>query len=172
MSYCDEARNAGIEKINAGYDGLIIDAGVIIANMKAKNLDPSKYYDAKHNEFIDLIAYVSDLNENKTKLINDLNNKVDNECVNQVEFVQTVIDFVVIGYTNGLAAVLPRYMTHIDAGAILSGYPLGGDNSVFNQVRESILNAVGIGSTSDLFKPITNPVESVKDLLANLGIHF
>lgn len=172
MSYCDEARNVGIAKINAGYDGLILDAGVIITNMQAKNLDPHKYYDAKNNEVIDLVAYVSDLNENKKKLIDDLNNKVDNECVNQVEFIQTILDFVVVGYTNGLSIILPKHMTHIDAGAILSGYPLGGDNSVFNQVRGSILNAVGIGPTSDLFKPIVNPVESIKDLLKNFGIHF
>lgn len=172
MGICDDARSKGIAAINAAVDPLIEDAARIIANMRAKNLDPTKFYDAKNDQTIDLVAYLADLNNLKNSKTDEVNKKVDDECQNTVDFLQTLMDTVVASLTDGLSLILPKHMSHIDVGEILAGKPFGGDNSAINQLRGGVLNALGIGENSDLYKPIVNPRKAIDDFLGNFGIHL
>ncbi|PPB99856.1 hypothetical protein SOI71_14655 [Acinetobacter pittii] len=176
MSICDDARQTGIDKLNAAYTPLINEITRIIKNMQNKGLDPHKYYDPVKDQVIDLIALLSDLGVTRDQQLADLNAKIDKDCVQTMEFLQSIVDFVVLSITNGLSAVLPKHMTHIDVGEILAGKPLGGDNSVFNDVRGGILNAMALGENNDLRKVIEDPVttakDSVNEALEKAGLPF
>ncbi|EMV7410084.1 TPA: hypothetical protein ACJJXJ_005327 [Enterobacter soli] len=163
MSICDDARKSGVDKINAAYNPLIEEIARIIKNMQAKGLDPHKYYDPAKDQIIDLIALISDFGITRDKQLGDLNATVDKECVQTEEFLQKIVDLSVLYITDGFAAVLPRHMTHVDVGEILSGKPLGGDNSVFNDIRGGILNAMALGENNDLRKLAMDPIHTVKD---------
>jgi hypothetical protein len=177
MADCNKIKNEGIKKINAGYNPIIEEIGKIIANMKKKGLDPRKYYDANKDEVIDLIAFVEDLNKEKKEDIKEIKEKVDNECLSDnEEFLQTIIDTAIAFYTDGLSLILPKHMTHIDVKEILAGKPLGGDNSVFNQVRDSIMDGMGLGENNDLRRVIDDPVNTtsntVRRILRGIGIRL
>lgn len=163
MSLCDDARKAGTEKINAAYTPMIEEISRIIVNMQNKGLDPHKYYDAVKDQVIDLVALVSDLGSTRDQQLKDVNDKVDKDCVQTQEFIQSIVDIAVLYITDGLSAVLPRHMTHVDVGEILAGKPLGGDNSVFNQVREGIFRGIGLGENNDLRKIVQDPISTTKD---------
>lgn len=163
MSKCDDARKAGVDKIKSAYTPMIEEIGKIIANMQAKGLDPHKYYDAKNDQVIDLVALLAELGATRDQQIRQVNDKVDSDCVQTEEFLQKIVDLAVVYITEGFSLILPKHMTHIDVGEILAGKPLGGDNSVFNEVRTGIFNAMGLGENNDLRKTIENPVTTVKD---------
>lgn len=176
MSICDDARKAGTDKIIAAYSPLIDEIARIIKNMQNKELDPHKYYDPVKDQIIDLVALLADLGTTRDEQLGKLNAKVDKDCVQIQEFIQTIVDLSVLYITEGLSAVLPRHMTHVDVGEILAGKPLGGDNSVFNQVRGGIFNAMGLGENNDLRKITVDPINTVKDsvneALKNAGLPF
>lgn len=131
--------------------------------MQGKGLDPTKYYDPVKDQVIDLVALLADLGATRDSQLKQLNDKVDKDCQQTEDFLQSIVDLSVVYVTNGLSAVLPRHMTHVDVGEILAGKPLGGDNSVFNQVRGGILNGMGLGENNDLRKVVVDPVNTVKD---------
>lgn len=70
-------------------------------------------------------------------------------CVEAVKpantMVNTVIQTLAILSTGGASLLLPPKALYVDMGQVLNGYPLGGPQSVVNQTRESILNALGLG---------------------------
>lgn len=176
MSICDDARKTGTDKINAAYTPLIEEIARIIKNMQDKGLDPHKFYEPAKDQVIDLVAFLADLGTTRNQQIGELNAKIDKECVQTQEFLQSIVDFAVLRVTHGLSAVLPKHMTHVDVGEILAGKPLGGDNSVFNQVRGAILNGMGIGENNDLRKAVQDPVntiiDSVNNALKKAGLPF
>lgn len=176
MSICDDARQAGTDKLHAAYTPLIDEITRVIRNMQKRQLDPRNYYDAANDKSIDLIAWLSDLGTTRDKQLNDLNKKIDSECVQTQEFLQHIIDLVVLYITDGFSAVLPKYVTHVDVGEILAGKPLGGDNSVFNQIRGGILNGIGLGENNDLRNLIQDPPNVIKnavnDALEKAGLPF
>ena len=59
--------------------------------------------------------------------------KAANDCRNELKPVQDVVDYAVAAATGGLSLILPKRMTHIDMGEILSGNILGGKNSFFRK---------------------------------------
>jgi hypothetical protein len=159
MSVCDDARQKGLELTNAQFDPLISEVAKIVENMKKKGLDPTKYYDAKNDEIIDMVAMLVDLAGKKNGQIAAVNEKVDKECTGQFEILQGVVDLAVASYTGGLSLILPKHMTHIDVAEILSGKPLGGEKSVFNQIRDQVLwNGLGLSENNDLRKLLANPI--------------
>lgn len=163
MSLCDDARTKGTEKIVAAYTPLMDEIARIIKNMQNKGLDPTKYYDPAKDQVIDLVALLADFGSTRDSQLKQLNDKVDKDCQQTEDFLQSIVDLSVLYVTEGLSAVLPRHMTHVDVGEILAGKPLGGDNSVFNQVRGGILNGMGLGENNDLRKVTQDPVNTVKD---------
>lgn len=168
MSFCDDAREAGLQKIEAAYKPFIDETSTIIKNMNDKGLDPTKFYDAKNNEIINLVSMLSDLLEAKRKSGDDVNSEVEKNCEQAVGYIQKVVDLAVLGYTFGISEVLPKHMTHIDVGVILSGKPLGGDNSVFNEIKNQAFDLVKVGADSPLRKALNNPIESFKNELNNI----
>lgn len=176
MGICDDARKTGLEKIDAAYNPMLKDIITIIENMKKKSLDPTKFYDAKNDEMIDLVTLLSDVGTKRQEQVDEVNKKIESDCDETMEFGQSIIDLVVASYTAGLSEILPKHMTHIDFEEIVSGKPLGGPNSVFNQVREAIFNSIGLGENNDLRKVIENPVGEIKDgineALKNAGLPF
>jgi hypothetical protein len=162
MSICDDARKSGVDKINAAYNPLIEEIARIIKNMQAKGLDPHKYYDPAKDQIIDLIALISDFGITRDKQLGDLNATVDKECVQTEEFLQKIVDLSVLYITDGFAAVLPRHMTHVDVGEILSENHLV-VIIVFSMIYEGILNAMALGENNDLRKLAMDPIHTVKD---------
>lgn len=176
MSICDDARKQGTDKITAAYTPLIDEIARIIKNMLNKGLDPHKYYDPVKDQVIDLVAFVADLGALRNQQLDGLNEKVDKDCIQTQEFLQSIVDLAVLYITDGLSAVLPKHMTHVDVGEILAGKPLGGDNSIFNQIRGGILNGMGLGENNDLRKAVQDPINTVKntvnELLEKAGFPF
>lgn len=72
--------------------------------------------------------------------------------------VNLVIQVIAALSTGGASLVLPPKALYVDMSAVLNGYPLGGPQSVVNQARESVLNALGIGGeNNDLGRIIRDP---------------
>jgi len=176
MGICDDARQSGLEKIDAAYNPMLKDLVTVTENMKKRGLDPTKFYDAKNDEVVNLLALMSDLGVSRQHQIDEVNETVNSECDEKMEFGQRIIDLVVASYTAGLSEILPKHMTHIDFEEIVSGKPLGGPNSVFNQVRESIFSALGLGENNDLRILTQDPVNvikgSVNKALEDAGLPF
>ena len=173
MADCNQIRNEGIKKIKAAYDPLIAYNGEIIADMRAQGLDPTKYYDAKNKQVINLVQFVQDLTKERNDDLQAIKDEVDAKCLSDnEEFLQYIVDTAVIFYTDGLSVVLPKHMTHINVKEILAGKPLGGDNSVFNQIRDSIFSSVGLGENNDLRRAVEDPVNTVRRVLRSLGIRL
>ncbi|ROO01740.1 hypothetical protein BK674_07375 [Pseudomonas moraviensis] len=176
MGVCDDARAAGLNQVNEFYNPWLKEVVTIIDNMKSKGLDPTKYYDAKNNEVINLVALLSDLGVARENQIREVNDTVDSDCDGAMNFGQGLIDMTVASFTGGLSLILPKHMTHIDFEEIASGYPLGGPGSAFNQLREAIFNALGMGENNDLRKVLVNPIsetkDKVNDLLKGLNLPF
>lgn len=171
---CDEYRTKGKEKVIAAHAPLIDELTKIIANMKAKGLDPTKYYDAKNDKVINLVQFVADLIAARDSQLHEVDEQVDKDCEKGIKNLQDIMDAVVARYTKGLSLILPKHISHIDVGEILSGKPLGGPNSVFNEIRDKTFDRLGMGENNDLRKAVTNPVSTTKDTVndALKGIGF
>ena len=70
-------------------------------------------------------------------------------CVEAVKpantLVNTVIQAIAILSTGGASLALPPKALYVDMGQVLNGYPLGGPQSVVNETRQAVLNALGLG---------------------------
>lgn len=174
MGICEDAKKQALDKVAAAYDPALKDLGIVIHNMEEKGLDPTRFYDAKNDQVINLVGMAKDLADLKLSQEAEIGEKVKNECNDSIEFLQVLMDSVVAKYTAGLSTILPKHMTHIDVGEILGGKPLGGDNSIFNVVREQLFTALGLGENNDLRKfvqdPVANAKSAVNDTLKKWGI--
>ncbi len=163
MGKCDEAKNRGVEKISKGFDVLIEGAALNIAELKKRKLNPEKHYDTSLKKDFNWVKYLEDLGSEKAKAILDFINYIQNECYEAHEAVlQVATDKAIVYYTNGLSEVLPKHFTHIDVRKILEGKPLGGDNSIFNEVKREVYKVVGWGENNDLRKTFDDPVDTAK----------
>jgi len=115
-----------------------------------------------------LPEFVADLSAQQEAGKDMVNKKVNEECEESLAFMQSVVDAAVATFTLGLSEVLPKHMTHIDIGEILAGKPLGGDNSIFNQVRDSIFNGLGMGENNDFRRWSENPIGTAKTDINNI----
>ncbi len=126
------------------------------------SLDPTKYYDAAHDQVIDLLALTADFAAQRDSQIAEIRKEVEQKCDGTTQFIQSIVDLAVARYTKDLSIILPRHMTHIDVNEILKGHLLGGPNSVFNEVKNSVYRAMGMGENNDLrnictTRPNSNP---------------
>jgi hypothetical protein len=172
---CEQAYNEGAKKIAEYYKPMIDENQKIISNMEAKNLptvSPRTFYDINTGDVIDLIALRDDLLAKLAEQIADMKNKVDGECGKIVDILQFALDNAIAYYTDGISLILPKHMTHIDMAEILKGNIAGGENSFVNESKNFVFNSLGIPENNDLRKIINNPLDPIKDLLGNLGIHL
>ncbi|WP_421313011.1 MULTISPECIES: hypothetical protein [unclassified Aeromonas] len=90
-------------------------------------------------------------------------------CVEVVKpantLVNTVIQAIAILSTGGASLSLPPKALYVDMGQVLNGYPLGGPQSVVNETRQAVLNALGIGGeNNDIGKIIKDPGRIIRCL--------
>lgn len=82
-------------------------------------------------------------------------------CIEAVKpantLVNTVIQALAILSTGGASLALPAKTLYVDMGQVLNGYPLGGPQSVVNQTRDTVLNALGLGGNNDVSNIIKDP---------------
>lgn len=158
MSICDDALQKGLDMLDAAMDPLINQAAGMVKDMTEKGADPRRWYDPKNKKLVDMVQFLADLAEKKNAEVAGLRAKVEKDCRQTTDFVQEVIDAVIASYTLGLSEVLPKHITHIDVGQILSGKPLGGDNSIFNVIRDQVFfESMGIDADSPLGRAVSNP---------------
>lgn len=81
------------------------------------------------------------------------------EAVNPANtLVNTVIQAIALLSTGGASLALPPKALYVDMGQVLNGYPLGGPQSVVNESRQAILNALGFGGeNNDIGKIVKDP---------------
>ncbi|MFJ7141050.1 hypothetical protein [Pseudomonas protegens] len=90
-------------------------------------------------------------------------------CVEAVQpantLVNTVIQAIAVLSTGGASLTLPQKSLYVDMGEVLHGYPLGGPESVVNETRQAVLNALGIGGeNNDIGKVIKDPGRVIRCL--------
>lgn len=177
MGICSDALTEGQKRLSDGLMPLISQAAGIVQKMQAKGLDPRKFYDAKNDEVIDIVQLLADLVDTKNQKSAQLAEEVEKNCNEKIGYLQTAVDLAVAYYTLGLSEVLPKHMTHIDVEEIISGKPLGGDNSVFNVIRDEVFfNAIGIDANSPLGRAVSNPFagsnlkDGINQLLEQWGL--
>lgn len=90
-------------------------------------------------------------------------------CVEAVKpantLVNTVIQAIAILSTGGASLALPPKALYVDMGQVLNGYPLGGPQSVVNETRQAVLNALGLGGdNNDIGKIIKDPGRVIRCL--------
>lgn len=175
--FCDKAREEAQQKIDDGMLPLIEQAAKIASNMEKKGLDPRKYYDAKNDEVIDMVAFTEDLARKRNEERKAVEDEVTNSCEEKVEYIQRMLDYAIKKYTDGLSDILPKHMKHIDVDEILGGYLLGGNNSVFNQIRDDLFfTRIGIDKNSKLGQALANPLagsnakDGINQLLGQWGV--
>jgi hypothetical protein len=169
MADCNKIRNTAVKKIKAAYNPLIEEFARMIANMEKKGLNPTKYYDAKNDQVINLVQLVKDLSKERDDDLGDIKKKVDEDCLSDnEEFLQEMVDLAVLYFTDCLSLILPKHMTHIDVAEILNGKPLGGENSIFNVIRDDLFDGLGLGKNNDLRKVIEDPINAATETGKNV----
>lgn len=169
MSTCEKIKAEGIKTIKNAYDPIIAEYVRIIENMRQAGADPTRWYNPATNQVINLVKLVEDITRERNDDLNDMRQKIDDECYEPNEAaLQQITDLAVTWFTNGLALVLPEHMTHIDIREILDGKPLGGENSVFNVAKETMFDAVGIGKNHELRKITDTPIQTIEDTGRNV----
>jgi hypothetical protein len=57
---------------------------------------------------------------------------------------QFIADAMMVDLTGGLSLILPKHMTHVDMGEVLSGDIGGGENSVFHRPLGNLGCQIGL----------------------------
>lgn len=169
MPSCAEIKAKGLQKIKDGYDPIIKENVTIIENMRARGLDPTRWYNPTTNQVVNFVAFVEDLQKERAVDLSNMKEKVDDECYDPDEAaLQAALDLAVLWFTDGMSAVLPKHMTHIDVREILDGNILGGENSVFNVIKEKIFDSIGVGENHEFRRLTDNPGETVGEVAGNV----
>lgn len=162
---CEEARATGHKKVNSYYDPRINEIAKINALIKKSGDNPHKHAIDVNGTLIRYDDLESKLRRDKVLASKEVDRLSDN-CNKKLQPYQDIIDKIVEIGTGGLSKVLPKGMTHVDVSDILSGYPLGGPNSIFNKTRDDLLKKLGIGG--DVATVIKDPAKPVRDILDKL----
>lgn len=144
---CVEAGDKGYEQINVVYDPKLQLFMKISGALKEKGFDPKRYpYVTPQGgvEPVDLVELVTKLAIQKASGYKQVAKAVD-DCNQGFAVPQKITDAAVFFATGGLSAVLPDRMTHVDVSQLLSGTPFGGPNALIPQLRDQVLNGLGIG---------------------------
>lgn len=177
MSYCDDAENAGLAKIFQAVSPILNQTAGIIQKMQEKGLDPRKWYDIKNDAVVDWIKFLEDTATMKNEQDAKLKDEIRKNCRQVQEYVDEMVAYALSCFTRGLSELLPKQMTHVDIGEILNGKPLGGDGSVFNQIRDDLFfTHIGIDPASAIGKAVSDPFhgsnlkDGINQLLENWGV--
>jgi vacuolar-type H+-ATPase subunit E/Vma4 len=163
----------GIEQIEMVFSPLINAVDIQIGKLEKANLDPTNYYDLEEDEHINYVEIRKIYVTEKEKAITSYLAEMDKEIIaleNTPEGAEAPpvswekVVFVIIKYAlqNGI---------RIKVGNVEwdSQKPLGGEGSVFDDLRNVAMKSIGIDPESDLGKIIKDPINSAKDLGENIG---
>ena len=163
---CDDARSKAAATIDANYKPVITTIDVHEKELKAANIDPTKfpYFDENnHLQTIDLTKLKSDLEARQKTDLEQINAQINQECDEKMKPIQNVVDVAKAIATLGVSEILPERMTNIDVSNILNGHPLGEDTSLVPKMREDALKAIGAsGENNDIRRIVSNPVSPWK----------
>lgn len=179
MSYCDEAEKEALAKLFEAITPILEQTSGIIKKMTEKGLDPTKWYDVKNDEVVNWVQFLADTVDMKNKKDEELKDQIRNNCRQVQEYVDEAVRLALASFTAGLSDLLPKHMTHVDIGEILHGKPLGGPNSVFNEIRDDLFfTRIGIEADSPLGRAVSDPFhgsnlkDGINNLLENWNIPF
>ncbi len=169
----------GLQKIEDIYQPLLTDINLKITDAELNNQDPKDYYDESKKARINLIAikeiYLNSMNETVSRF----NEKMEIER-------QKIIDAEIAAeqtqpaeapeneWYQILFLIIKQVLeegVQIKIGDVEwdSSKPLGGEGSVFDEVRTATMRSVGIDPDSDLGKILKDPLNAPKDILDNVN---
>lgn len=144
---CEQAGEKGYNQINQSFDPKITLFLRIADELKKKGFDAKRYPVVKPDgtvEVFDIADFIANMAAKKRDLYLDVKSKVD-ECNKGFETPQKIVDGLIFLSTGGISALVPASYTHVDLSEIVAGYPLGGPNALIPNIRDQILNGLGIG---------------------------
>jgi hypothetical protein len=159
---CDEASASAQSNVDQIYVPKI-DLWIKVSKaLQDKGLDPRKYPVVMPDgsvEILDLIDVVDKLAKQRVEAYQQITTAT-NDCNNNIQPYQKILDVAVTFVTGGLSSVLPPAMSKVDASQILSGYPLGGAGALIPKLREDLLKGLGVGG--DLGCLIRDPLRAAR----------
>jgi hypothetical protein len=131
----------------------------VAAAARAKGYDPRSLPQiGRQGEVfvLDVIALIETLSQRRDDAIGAIFAAYQ-DCQNGFQPYQNILNAGVFFITGGLSQVIPPAARHIDVSNLFSGTPFGGPNALVPQVRDQILNQLGIGG--DVANFIRNPLQ-------------
>jgi hypothetical protein len=167
-----ESIKQGIEKIEMIFAPLINAVDMQIGKLQKANQDPSKYYDLDQDETINYFA----VREVYVKAKNEAIEKYSIEMDKEIQRLENTpeVEGSSVGWEQIVFLVIKSALedgVRIKVGNIQwdSTKPLGGKNSVFDDMRNISMRSIGIDPDSDLGKIVKDPFKAVIDLGGNVG---
>jgi hypothetical protein len=163
---------AGLEKIDEVFNPLITVIEMKITLLKEAKQDPANYFDLDENGFVNYIEMLDEYKAAKEKAEKELTTHIDNSIkefesmegeqpqAGEEEFYKVVFLILKEALQNGVRIKIGNVQWD-------SSKPLGGEGSVFVEVRDTALKAIGIDPKSDVGKLITDPVNGLENLSEN-----
>ncbi|CAB9495816.1 hypothetical protein [Alteromonas macleodii] len=168
------AMENGIKKIEEVFTPLIASIELKIGILQKAGQDPSNYFDLDDNEFVNYLeirdAYIAE----KEKTVKEFSAKMDDELKKFDEADTPEKEGGEIPWAEVAFYLLESAMENgikIKIGDIEwdSTRPLGGEGSVFEEMRSAAMRSMGIDPDSDLGKALKDPINAIGDLAENLG---
>lgn len=169
-----KAIEQGIEKIEMVFAPLITAIDIQIGRLEKAGQDPTKYYDLEEDEYVDYIAIREVYVNEKEKAIAEFQAEMDKEvqkianspepetpAEGDIGWEKVVFYIIKYALENGVKIKIRDVEWD-------SSKPLGGEGSVFDELRSGAMKAIGIDPDSELGKIVKDPLNAAKDLGKNL----
>lgn len=163
----------GIEKIEMVFAPLINAVDIQIGKLEKANQDPTNYYDIEEDEFINYIEIRNIYVSQKEKAIDSFQTKMDGEIA-ALENISEGADAPPVSWEEAVFVIIKYALQNgvkIKIGNVEwdSKKPLGGEGSVFDDLRSAAMKSIGIDPDSELGKIVKDPINSAIGLGKNIG---
>jgi hypothetical protein len=162
----------GIEKIEMVFAPLINAVNIKIGRLEKANQDPTKYYDIDEDLVINYVEirdiYIAEKEKAISSYSSEMNKELDalGSTPDGAEAPPTSwekVAFLII--KHALEEGIRIKIGNVEWN---SEKPFGGKGSVFDDLRNTAMKAIGIDPDSDLGKIIKDPINSTVDLGGNI----
>jgi hypothetical protein len=163
----------GTLQIEMVFAPLINAVDIQIGKLEKANQDPAKYYDLENDEFINYFEIRNIYVQQKEKAITEFLLKMDTEVI-KLESLAENADAPAISWEQ-TAFVIIKYALEngikIKIGNVEwdSTKPLGGKNSIFDELRNTAMKSIGIDPNSEFGKIIKDPINAAVNIGENIG---
>lgn len=163
----------GIQKIESVFNPLIAGIDLKIGILEKAGQDPSKYFDLDENSFVDYPALREAYANEKEKTIAEFSQKMDAELkkldeAEESQEEESEIPWAEIAFYLIKSALENGVKIKVGDVEWDSTKPLGGEGSVFDDLRNASMRGMGIDPDSDLGKFIKDPINSISELGENI----